>query len=93
MTARRLVAVVGATATGKTALGIELARHLDGAQAGGGTEIIGADSRQVYRHMDIGTAKPTPEERAAAPHHLIDAVDPDEEFSLGAWLDLARAAV
>ncbi len=83
---RRLIAVVGATASGKTALGIEIARRLDG-------EIIGADSRQVYRHMDIGTAKPTPEERAAAPHHLIDVVDPDEPFSLGAWLDLARAAL
>ena len=86
MTARRLIAIVGATATGKTALGIELARRLDG-------EIIGADSRQVYRYMDIGTAKPTPEERAAAPHHLIDVVDPDEPFSLGTWLDLARAAL
>ncbi len=83
---RRLVAIVGATATGKTALGIDLARRLDG-------EIIGADSRQVYRHMDIGTAKPTPEERAAAPHHLIDVVGPDEPFSLGTWLDLARAAL
>ena len=87
MTARKLVAVVGATATGKTALGIELARRL------GGAEIIGADSRQVYRHMDIGTAKPTPEERSAAPHHLIDIVAPDEPFSLGTWLDLARAAL
>jgi tRNA dimethylallyltransferase len=84
--ARRLIAVVGATATGKTALGIDLARHLGG-------EIIGADSRQVYRHMDIGTAKPTPEERAAAPHHVVDLVDPDEPFSLGTWLDLARAAL
>jgi tRNA dimethylallyltransferase len=86
VTARRLIAIVGATATGKTALGIELAQRLDG-------EIIGADSRQVYRHMDIGTAKPTPEERAAVPHHLIDVVDPDEPFSLGTWLDLARAAL
>jgi tRNA dimethylallyltransferase len=86
VTARRLIAVVGATATGKTALGIELARRLAG-------EIVGADSRQVYRRMDIGTAKPTPEERAAATHHLIDVVDPDEPFSLGMWLDLARAAL
>ena len=86
MTARKLIAIVGATATGKTALGIDLARRLDG-------EIIGADSRQVYRRMDIGTAKPTPSERGTALHHLIDVVDPDEEFSLGAWLDLARAAV
>ncbi len=83
---RRLIAIVGATATGKTALGIDLARRLD-------AEIIGADSRQVYRHMDIGTAKPTPDERAAVPHHLIDVVDPDEPFSLGTWLDLAGAAL
>ena len=60
---RRLIAIVGATATGKTALAIELARALDG-------EIINADSRQVYRGMDIGTAKPTRGEQAAVPHHL-----------------------
>ena len=58
-----------------------------------GGEIIGADSRQVYRRMDIGTAKPTPEEQAAAGHHLIDVVDPDEPFSLGRWLDLAKDAL
>jgi len=85
VTPRRLIAVVGATATGKTAFGIDLARRFDG-------EVIGADSRQVYRHMDIGTAKPTVEERSFAPHHIIDIVDPDEAFSLGTWLDLARAA-
>ncbi len=82
----KLIAIVGATATGKTALGIELARRLDG-------EILGADSRQVYRRMDIGTAKPSAEERAAAPHHLIDVVDPDEPFSLGRWLELAQGAL
>ncbi|MDO8613262.1 MAG: tRNA (adenosine(37)-N6)-dimethylallyltransferase MiaA [Dehalococcoidia bacterium] len=85
MTKRKLIAIVGPTATGKTALAVELARRLDG-------EIIGADSRQVYRHMDIGTAKPTAGEQAAAPHHLIDVVDPDEPFSLGRWLDLASAS-
>ncbi len=83
---RKLVAIVGPTATGKTALGIHLARQFDG-------EIVGADSRQVYRYMDIGTAKPTPEERAAAPHHLIDVADPDEPFSLARWLELAEAAL
>ena len=86
MTDRKLIAIIGATATGKTALAVELARHLGG-------EIIGADSRQVYRLMDIGTAKPTAEERAAAPHHLVDVVDPDEPFSLGRWLDLAQASL
>jgi tRNA dimethylallyltransferase len=86
MTRRRLIAIVGATATGKTTLAVRLAERLGG-------EIVGADSRQVYRHMDIGTAKPTAEERAAAPHHLIDVVDPDEPFSLGLWLELAQAAL
>jgi len=83
--ARRLIAIVGPTATGKTALAVELAHRLNG-------EVVGADSRQVYRYMDVGTAKPTAEERAAAPHHLIDVVDPDEPFSLGRWLDLASAS-
>ncbi len=82
---RRIVAVVGATATGKTSHGIRLAQALGG-------EVIGADSRQVYRHMDIGTAKPTAEELGAVAHHLIDVADPDGPFSLGTWLDLARSA-
>src|SRR5574341_1845430 len=83
---RRLIAIVGPTASGKTTLGIELARRLGG-------EIVGADSRQVYRGMDIGTAKPTADEQAAARHHLIDIVDPDEPFSLGQWLELAQEAL
>jgi len=83
---RRLIAMVGATATGKTALGIALARVLDG-------EIVNADSRQVYRGMDIGTAKPTPDEQAAATHHVIDILDPDETLALAAYLDLANAAL
>jgi len=86
MTGRKLVAVVGPTATGKTSLAVELARRFRG-------EIVGADSRQVYRHMDIGTSKPTAEERARARHHLIDVVDPDAPFSLGQWLELAQAAL
>jgi tRNA dimethylallyltransferase len=83
---RRLIAIVGATATGKTRLAVDLARELEG-------EIVGADSRQVYGGMDIGTAKPTAEEQAAARHHLIDVVDPDEAFSLGRWLELANEAL
>ena len=91
---RKLIAVVGATATGKTTLAVELAGRFGGAQTGARTgEIIGADSRQVYRHMDIGTAKPTAEERSQARHHLIDVVDPDEPVSLGQWLELAQAAL
>jgi tRNA dimethylallyltransferase len=81
-----LTAIVGPTAVGKTALAIELA------QAWGG-EIISADSRQIYRLMDIGTAKPTPAERAAAPHHLIDICDPAEPFSLATYQDMAYAAI
>ena len=83
---RKLVAIVGPTATGKTALAVAIARTLDG-------EIVGADSRQVYRHMDIGTAKPTPEERSLAPHHLIDVVSLDQEFSLAQYLELAVAVL
>lgn len=81
-----LIAIVGPTAVGKTALSIRLAQQFNG-------EIVSADSRQVYRGMDIGTAKPTPAERAAVPHHLIDIVDPDEAFSLAVYQDLATAAI
>lgn len=81
-----LVAIVGPTAVGKTALAIELAQRL-----GGG--IVNADSRQVYRQMNIGTAKPTPEEQAAAPHHLIDIINPDEPFSLAVYQELALDAI
>ncbi len=83
---RRVIAIVGPTAAGKTRLAVDLARQLDG-------EIVGADSRQVYRGMDIGTAKPTATEQAAARHHLIDVVEPDEPFSLGRWLELANDAL
>lgn len=70
-----IVVILGPTAAGKTALAITLAQQLDG-------EIISADSRQIYRYMDIGTAKATPAERAAVPHHLIDVVPPDKTYSL-----------
>lgn len=81
-----LVTIVGPTAVGKTALAIELAQRMDG-------EIVNADSRQIYRLMDIGTAKPSSDERAAAPHHLLDIVDPDQPFSLAIYQDLAQAAI
>jgi tRNA dimethylallyltransferase len=86
MDARPLVAVVGPTAVGKTALSLELAEALDG-------EIVSADSRQIYRYMDIGTAKPMPAERARAPHHLIDVVDPDQPLTLAEYQRLAYAAI
>jgi tRNA dimethylallyltransferase len=72
-----LIVITGPTAVGKTRTAIEIAEALPG-----GGEIIGADSRQIYRRMDIGTAKPTPEERARIPHHLIDIVEPDESLSV-----------
>ncbi|PLS80394.1 MAG: tRNA (adenosine(37)-N6)-dimethylallyltransferase MiaA [Chloroflexi bacterium] len=81
-----LIAVVGPTAVGKTALAIELARQLAG-------EIVNADSRQIYREMDIGTAKPTPEEQRAVPHHLLDIVTPAAPFSLAVYSELAMGAV
>ncbi len=81
-----LVAIVGPTAVGKTALGVALAERWGG-------EIVSADSRQFYREMDIGTAKPAPEELARAPHHLIDIAAPDETVSLAHYLRLARAAI
>ena len=78
--------IVGPTATGKTQLAIALAQQLGG-------EIINADSRQVYKYMDIGTAKPTRKERAQVPHHLFDLISPAENFSLGRFLSLATASV
>jgi len=81
-----LIVIVGPTAVGKTATAIRLAEEFNG-------EIVSADSRQVYRGMDIGTAKPTPEERARVPHHLIDVADPDEEFHLVRFQALAYAAI
>lgn len=81
-----LIGTVGPTASGKTAVGIELAKRLDG-------EIISADSMAVYKGMDIGTAKPTPQERAEAVFHLIDVVCPDEDFSAAEFQRLAEEAV
>lgn len=81
-----LVVILGATAVGKTALAIRMAQALNG-------EIVSADSRQVYREMDIGTAKPTPEQRQQVAHHLIDVVAPDEDLSLATYQRLAYAAI
>jgi len=82
----RLLGIVGPTGVGKSHLGIQLAQALNG-------EIINADSRQVYRFMDIGTAKPTPQERATVPHHVIDVVSPSENFSLAQYQQLAVKAI
>lgn len=84
--AKRLLAIVGPTATGKSALALRLAERLRG-------EVINADSRQIYRGMDIGTAKPSNDDRERVPHRLIDIADPAEPFSLGRYLDLASEAL
>jgi len=81
-----VIAIVGPTAVGKSALALHLAQYLP-------AEIISADSRQVYRYMDIGTSKPSLAERAMVPHHLIDVVDPDEDFSLAMYHQLAAEAL
>ena len=81
-----LVALVGPTAVGKSDFALRLAARFP-------LEIVNADSRQVYVHMDIGTSKPTPAELARAPHHVFDIVDPDQDFSLSDYLRHARAAV
>jgi len=87
---RPVILILGPTAGGKTRLSLELAQRLEP----GGGECICADSMQVYRGMNIGTAKPTAQEQAIAPHHLIDLVDPaDESFTVDRWLDLAERAI
>ena len=81
-----LVVVMGATASGKTALAIDIAKAIDG-------EIVSADSMQIYKYMDIGTAKPTTAERAECVHHLIDFIEPDEEFSVADYVTLAHKTI
>ena len=88
---QRVVAIVGPTASGKTGLGIAIARRL--AEAGERAEIVNADAYQKYRGMDIGTAKPTAEEQAAVPHHLIDIIDPEDTMSVARFQQLARETI
>ncbi len=82
----RLIAIVGPTGIGKSQLALRLARTFAG-------EIISADSRQVYRYVDIGTAKPSREELSLVPHHLINIVNPDEDFSLAQYQELAYRTI
>ena len=82
----KILAVVGPTASGKTAVSVELAKRLGG-------EVVSCDSMQVYRRMNIGTAKPTEEEKCGIAHHLIDAVDPETPFSCAEYVTLAAEAV
>ena len=82
----KLLIITGPTATGKTALAVACAKALDG-------EVISADSMQIYRGMDIGTAKVTPLETEGVPHHLIDVADPAEDWSVSRWVEAAEGAV
>ena len=82
----RVIAVVGPTASGKTRLAVEIAKRYNG-------EIVSADSMQIYKYMDIGTAKPTDEEMQGIPHHLISIVEPTETFTLQDYLERAKVCV
>ncbi len=81
-----ILVICGPTASGKTALAVELARRFDG-------EVVSADSMQIYRRMDIGTAKPTPAEMGGVPHHMLDAADPEENWSVARYVDAAVPVV
>ena len=82
----KLICIAGPTASGKTALSIALARELNG-------EVVSCDSMQVYKRMDIGTAKPTPEEMGDIPHHMLSVAEPWEDFSVGKYCDMATPIV
>ena len=86
MSKLKIIIICGATGMGKTAVAVELSRIFHG-------EIVGADSMQIYRHMDIGSAKPTTEEQAMVHHHMIDIIDPDEAFDAARYVKMARAII
>ena len=91
---RKIIAVMGPTASGKSDLAVRIAREIGAGHLGGnGAEIVSADSRQVYKGMDIGTGKITPEEMAGIPHHLLDVITPTERFSVVRWREMAERAV
>ena len=81
-----IICVVGPTASGKTALAVELAKELHG-------EVVSCDSMQIYKRMDIGTAKPSPEEMQGIPHHMIDICEPTEDFSVSRYTEMATPIV
>lgn len=83
---KKIIVIAGPTATGKTEIAIELAKRIGG-------EIVSCDSMQLYKYMDIGSAKPTAEELVAARHHLIDEIDPREPFSVALYRDMAKKAI
>ena len=83
---KKVLVITGPTGTGKTKLGIELAKRLNG-------EIVSADSMQIYKEMDIGTAKPTQKEQSEAIHHMIDILDMGENFSVADYVEKARKCI
>lgn len=83
---KRIIAVAGPTAAGKTDFAMEIAKAVDG-------EVVSCDSMQLYKYMDIGSAKPIPEQMAEVPHHLVDMIDPREEFSVARYQKLAKAEI
>ena len=83
---KNIICIPGPTASGKTALAVELAKELNG-------EVVSCDSMQVYRRMDIGTAKPSREEMQGIPHHMIDVCEPDEDFSVSRYCSMASDAI
>jgi len=83
---QKIVCVVGPTASGKTRLGIELCKKLSG-------EVVSADSMQIYKNMDIGTAKPSIDERDGIPHHLFDIINADEPYSVSRFIEDADKAI
>ncbi len=82
----QIICIAGPTASGKTALAVELAKELNG-------EVVSCDSMQIYKGMDIGTAKPTLEERQGIPHHMLDVAQPEEDFSVGRYCQMAAPIV
>ena len=86
MPSKKILVIVGPTASGKTRMAVELAKAHNG-------EVVSADSMQIYRRMDIGTAKPTAEEMDGVPHHMIDVADPEEDFSVARYVEMASACV
>lgn len=84
--APKILVLTGPTASGKTALAVALAQAHNG-------EVVSADSMQIYRRMDIGTAKPTQEEMGGVPHHMLDVADPEEDFSVARYVTMAAACV
>lgn len=82
----KIIAIAGPTAVGKTKFAIEVAKAFDG-------EVVSCDSMQLYKYMDIGSAKPTPEEMAQAKHHLVDFLDPRDEFSVSRYQEIAKEAI